>query len=166
MTGIVDDVVAELKQANPERVVTFAVGPIPDCEADPVMIHAVWRKLLENAVKFTAKRKRALISIEADEPEGSSDAAAGPEDVPEGSVVYRVEDNGVGFDPRHQKKLFTPFRRLHSQDQFPGTGVGLTLVQRIVHRHGGRVWAEGRPGEGATFFFSLPKAGPPDSGDR
>ncbi|QIB64835.1 sensor histidine kinase [Kineobactrum salinum] len=103
----------------------------------------VWVNLLSNAVKFSANREHPLIEINAitDDKEN----------------IYFVRDNGAGFDPRYQNKLFEVFQRLHDASEFPGTGVGLALVQRIVARHGGRVWAVSEPDSGATFYFALPR---------
>jgi signal transduction histidine kinase len=118
-------------------------GPLPAGRGDRVLLGQVWTNLLSNALKFSAKRERPRIVVSA-----ISDAA---------EHIYFVRDNGAGFDPRYQEKLFGVFQRLHGSDEYPGTGVGLALVQRIVNRHGGRVWAEGRLNEGATFYFTLPK---------
>jgi light-regulated signal transduction histidine kinase (bacteriophytochrome) len=110
---------------------------------DRVLLEQVWVNLLSNALKFSGKRDRPVIEVGAisDEKEHT----------------YFVRDNGAGFDPRYQSKLFGVFQRLHEAADFAGTGVGLALVSRIVNRHGGRVWADGKPGEGATFYFTLPK---------
>ena len=122
--------------------IEFRVGDLPRAEGDPALLMQVWVNLLSNAVKFSANKEWPVIEID-----GEGD---GP------SAVYRVRDNGAGFNMAYSGKLFGVFQRLHAPSEFEGTGVGLALVRRIVLRHGGRVWAEGRLGEGATFFFSLP----------
>ena len=119
------------------------IGLLPAAHADPAMLKQVWLNLIGNAVKYSAKRPGARVEI------------GGKEEPRE--IVYWVRDNGVGFDMRYAAKLYGVFQRLHRADEFPGTGVGLAIVQRIVTRHGGRVWAEGKPGEGACFHFSLPR---------
>lgn len=106
------------------------------------MLRVVFVNLLSNAVKFTARREEAVIEV---------DAAAGES----GEVIVRVKDNGAGFDGRYVDKLFGVFQRLHREDEFEGTGIGLATVQRVVHRHGGRVWAEGAIDAGATFYVTL-----------
>ena len=116
-------------------------GDLPEAHGDPALLRHVWLNLLDNALKFTAPKPHARIEI---------GAAAGA-----GETVYFVRDTGVGFDMRYADKLFSTFQRLHGSE-FGGTGIGLAIVKRIVTRHGGRVWAEGKVGEGATFYFALP----------
>jgi PAS domain S-box-containing protein len=122
---------------------SLELAALPAASGDPVLIRQVWLNLLDNAVKYTMPKPVRCIWIGSwQEP---------------GEIVYYVRDSGVGFDPRHVGKLFGVFQRLHSTSEFAGNGIGLALVQRIVARHGGRVWAEGQPDQGATFYFTLPE---------
>jgi PAS domain S-box-containing protein len=141
MEALVRSVWRELTLANPERRIQFSVQRLPPAAGDQALIKEVVANLLSNAIKFSKYRDTATIEV-----------GAYPE---EKGNVYFVKDNGVGFDMRYHDKLFGVFQRLHSADEFEGTGVGLAIVERIVHRHGGRVWAEGKEGEGATFYFTL-----------
>jgi PAS domain S-box-containing protein len=127
----------------PERKLKLDLHPLPKARGTQTMIRQVWVNLISNAIKFTGGRETGEIEIGAREGE-------------DGSTVYYVKDNGAGFDMRFVDKLFGVFQRLHSSEEFPGTGVGLALVHRIIQRHGGRVWAEGEAGRGATFYFTLP----------
>jgi PAS domain S-box-containing protein len=127
------------------EAVSITVGPLPPADADPSLMRQVWVNLISNALKFSRPRAEGVIAVE-----GRTE---------QDRVVYSVKDNGVGFDMAYANKLFGVFQRLHASAEFEGTGVGLALVQRIVHRHGGEVWAEGKVGEGATFSFSLPRPG-------
>jgi light-regulated signal transduction histidine kinase (bacteriophytochrome) len=122
------------------------IHPLPEAWGDPAPIKQVWIQLLSNAIKFSGKREQPVIEVSA-----YDDGA---------DAVYCVKDNGAGFDMQYYNKLFGVFQRLHGNDEFPGTGVGLAIVRRIVSRHGGRVWAEGKVGEGAAFYFSLPNKAP------
>jgi signal transduction histidine kinase len=116
-------------------------GELPDLQADPALVRQVFANLLANAVKFSASADRPHVEV-----------GAGRE--PDGTLIFHVRDNGIGFTEAQVRELFVPFRRLHA-DRFEGHGIGLTIVRRIVERHGGRLWAEGRPGQGATFYFSF-----------
>ncbi len=124
------------------REIAWVVGKLPEVRGDPVLLRQVIVNLLSNAVKYTRSRAKARIEIRAEEKEGET-------------IVF-VRDNGVGFDMKHAEKLFGVFQRLHRQEEFEGTGIGLANVRRIIERHGGRTWAEAKPGAGATFYFSLP----------
>jgi len=129
-----------LQEADPARTVEWVIPADLHGDADPRLVKIVFENLLGNAWKFTRKRPGARIEVGCRE---------------NGQRTYYVRDNGAGFDMAHAEKLFAPFQRLHTAAEFEGTGVGLATVQRIIHRHGGRIWAEGVPGEGATFFFTL-----------
>jgi signal transduction histidine kinase len=142
MKALVDEALQELLASSPGRRIETKVAALPAAFGDRTLLRQAWVNLLGNAVKYTRQRSVATIDV------GGS--AGDPEN------TYWVKDNGAGFDPRYADKLFGVFQRLHSESEFEGTGVGLALVQRVVNRHGGRVWAEGAPGAGATFTFTLP----------
>jgi chemotaxis family two-component system sensor kinase Cph1 len=142
MSELVEDVRQQVEQAETGRAIRWDLGELPPAFGDKATIRVVLINLLANAVKYTRPRREAAIGISG-RVEG--DAA-----------VYSVTDNGAGFDMAYKDKLFGVFQRLHTTAEFEGTGIGLALVQRIVHRHGGRVWAEGKVNEGATFYFTLP----------
>ncbi len=146
MSDLVHEILAELGREHSSRRIELKVQALPDCLADPALLRQVLVNLLSNAFKFTASSDPARIEV------GSA--------VQDGEIVYFIADNGAGFDMKYADKLFGVFQRLHSQQEFKGTGIGLSIVQRIVERHGGRVRAEGRPGEGATFSFSVPAHAP------
>jgi len=132
---------AELAPGVAGRERAMDIGVLPDTHGDRAMLQRVWMNLLDNAIKFTAGKPDARIEI---------GASAG-----DGETIYYVRDTGVGFDMQYADKLFGVFQRLHGAE-FSGTGIGLAIVKRIVTRHGGRVWAEGKVGDGATFYFTLP----------
>ncbi|HEX2182907.1 MAG TPA: CHASE domain-containing protein, partial [Rubrobacteraceae bacterium] len=140
LSAIAREVAAELRKSRPEREVEFVIAGGLTATGDPRLLAVALGNLLGNAFKFTEKRPRAVVEF----------GATG-----DGRGAYYVRDNGVGFDMAYADKLFGAFQRLHPPEHFEGTGIGLATVQRIVHRHGGRVWAEGEVGEGATFFFTL-----------
>ena len=142
MDSLVKGVLAQFDAQLRERDVEMRIDALPDCVADGALLAQVFTNLLSNALKFTAGRPDTRIEVGATREAGSH--------------VYFVKDNGVGFDMRYAERLFGVFQRMHSQAQFEGTGIGLSIVQRIVRRHGGRVWAESTPQQGATFYFSLP----------
>lgn len=144
LTRLAREIEQELRKLQPERRVDVVVAEALSCAGDRALLLSALQNLIGNAWKFTAKRENARIEI----------GTAGEE---EGRTVFFVSDNGPGFDMKYAGKLFGAFQRLHSPEEFPGTGVGLATVQRIVRRHGGRTWAEAAPNEGATFFFTLPK---------
>jgi signal transduction histidine kinase len=135
-----DEAVAAAGAARPH----CEIGPLPSATGDASLIRQVWLNLLSNAIKFSGRNGEPAIRVT-----GAIDGA---------EHVYGVKDNGAGFDMRYYDKLFGVFQRLHRTEDYPGTGVGLAIVKRVVERHGGRVWAESRPGEGAAFYFSLPKS--------
>ena len=141
---LVKELVEELRPETTGRNVSWGIGALPDLHGDPSLLRLVLANLVGNAIKFTRTRPRAEIEI------GSFDDSRG--------VVVFVKDNGVGFDMKYSNKLFLVFQRLHRREEFEGTGIGLATVQRIIHRQGGAVWAEGTVNGGATFFFSVPRA--------
>jgi chemotaxis family two-component system sensor kinase Cph1 len=143
-SALVADVIANGRYDASGRTIQWDVGPLPDVSADEPMLRQVWANLIDNAVKYSGKQPEPRIRIG-----GHKDPAAV-------EVIFFVRDNGVGFEMAYADKLFGVFQRLHSPAEFEGTGIGLANVRRIVSRHGGRTWAEARPGEGATFYFSLP----------
>jgi signal transduction histidine kinase len=142
---LVQETLRELREDIHGRDIVWKLGGLPASFGDPSMLRLVLVNLISNAVKFTRTRQQAEIEI------GCADQARD-------QLTVFVRDNGVGFDMEYANKLFGVFRRLHTAEQFEGTGIGLATVQRIVHRHGGRVWAEGQVDKGATFYFSLPKS--------
>jgi signal transduction histidine kinase/FixJ family two-component response regulator len=143
MGALLERVVTHLQEQMQGRSVALEIGALPDCVADAALLEQVFTNLLSNALKFTAGRPNTRIEVGA-RTEGAEQ-------------IYFVKDNGVGFDMRYAERLFGVFQRLHSQTEFAGTGIGLSIVHRIIRRHGGRTWAEGALQQGATFYFSLPR---------
>lgn len=142
LDDLVDTAIRELEADTHGRTIEWRRDPLPVIECDPGLMSLVFMNLLSNALKYTRPRDVAIITIGTEPHDG-------------GHAIF-VRDNGVGYDPRFQEKLFGVFERLHSGTEFEGTGVGLAIVERIVRKHGGTIWAQGRPGEGATFTFALP----------
>jgi light-regulated signal transduction histidine kinase (bacteriophytochrome) len=142
MKSLSNSVFFEITTPEMRQRIDFQPGDLCKAKGDPVLIKQVWMNLISNAVKFTSHRERALITVTSFEEENG--------------IVYCVKDNGAGFNMKYADKLFEVFHRLHSEKDFEGTGVGLAIVQRIVNRHGGKVWAEGEVNKGAMFCFSIP----------
>jgi light-regulated signal transduction histidine kinase (bacteriophytochrome) len=142
MTELAHALAFETRTSQPDRRIHFEIGDLPPADAEPALVRQALANLIQNAAKFSVTRASARIQIGHREKGDDS--------------IYFVRDNGVGFDMRYADKLFGVFQRLHTDAEFDGTGVGLAIVERIVHRHGGRVWAESEPGAGATFYFTLP----------
>ena len=142
MSDLVRSCIDKLGPDMPPHAIEWQLEPLPDIVADPAFLQQAIYNLLSNAVKFTAKKNPAVIRISS-------------EQLP-GETVFHVTDNGVGFNMDYVHKLFGVFQRLHRMEDFQGTGIGLANVRRIVERHGGRVWANSVPGEGATFSFTIP----------
>ena len=141
---LVRETLGDFQADTKGRNIAWKIHPLPAVRADRALLRMALVNLISNAVKFTGARAEAKIEIGC-APGGN------------GETVIFIRDNGAGFDPQYADKLFGVFQRLHSQDEFEGTGIGLANVQRIIHRHGGRAWAEGAVDGGATFYFSIPK---------
>jgi PAS domain S-box-containing protein len=140
---LVLETLGDFQAETKDRDIVWTLHQLPVVWADRALLRLVWVNLISNAIKFTGGRTKAKIEI-------------GPVSAGSGETVISIRDNGAGFDPKYIEKLFGVFQRLHNQDEFEGTGIGLANVQRIVRRHGGRAWAEGVAGGGATFYFSIP----------
>lgn len=142
MRSLVQEVVGALRAGETARDLDIRIGELPSAQADPSLLRQVWVNLVANALKFTRRREPAVIQV------GGEVRAEGR--------LYSIRDNGAGFDPRRAERLFGIFQRLHAASDFEGTGVGLSIARRIIERHGGSIWADGEPGRGATFHFTLP----------
>jgi light-regulated signal transduction histidine kinase (bacteriophytochrome) len=142
LTAMARDIIADLQAGAPERQVTVVIEQELSAHGDLRLLRVLLENLLANAWKYSARTPRARISV------GSTGQTLNLH-------TYYIRDNGAGFDMAHADRLFSPFQRLHTETEFPGNGIGLATVQRIIHKHGGRIWPEAAPGEGATFFFTL-----------
>lgn len=143
MKQIAEEVFSNVREQEGNHPIEFTIEDLPDIEADEMLIKQVWTNYISNAIKYSQYSSVSKIHIDYKENKDN--------------VEYFIKDNGVGFDMQYSSKLFGVFQRLHTHDQFAGIGIGLSIVQRIVLKHGGKVWAEAKPNEGATFYFSLPK---------
>ncbi len=150
MNRLPQEVMRYLPLPDDSPSVTSDIGPLPTVQGDPTLLRLVWQNILANALKFTRDRHPGRIAIKAVENETQ--------------IIFSVADNGVGFKQAYANKLFGVFQRLHSQEEFEGTGIGLANVRRAIGKHGGRTWAEGEIDKGATFYFSLPKRVVPERG--
>jgi light-regulated signal transduction histidine kinase (bacteriophytochrome) len=139
--ALVQEVLQDLSAEQQGRQLEIRVGDLPTCQADPTLLRHVYSNLISNALKYTQKRESALVEIGC-----LSDS---------GKNVYFVRDNGAGFDMTYADRLFGVFQRMHRPDEFEGTGIGLAIVRRVIHRHGGRIWAEAAVDQGAAFYFEL-----------
>ena len=142
LRNLVEEARTETLSSAGDRAIEWRIGVLPEAKVDANLFRQVWVNLLSNAIKFTRNQSRPMIEIGVREEDGEA--------------ILFVRDNGAGFDQRYADKLFGVFQRLHSQDEFEGAGIGLATVQRIIKKHGGRVWAESQPGHGATFYFTVP----------
>ena len=145
LTPLVRQVLNELGKEREGRQLEIRVSDLPECLGDPALLKPIFVNLISNAIKFTRAKERAIVEIGWREQNGEG--------------VFFVRDNGAGFDMRYAHKLFGAFQRLHNRDEFEGTGIGLSIVQRAIRRHGGRIWAEAEVGKGATFYFTLAATG-------
>lgn len=141
MTAMVKEILAEVRTEDKNMHAEVIVGEMPSASGDPALIKQVWVNLISNAIKYSRKKEKPVVEIGAISHNGQT--------------VYYIKDNGAGFDMEHSGKLFSVFQRLHKVTEYEGTGVGLALVHRIITKHGGKVWAEGKVESGATFYFKL-----------
>lgn len=143
MKRLAEDVYSNQTETEVQQKMDFTIDDLPNIQADDILIRQVWANYISNAIKYSSHKLISKIHIGYEENQSH--------------IIYFVKDNGVGFNMKHSSKLFGVLQRLHSEDEFEGIGIGLSIVQKIVQKHGGTVWAEGIPNEGSTFYFSLPK---------
>jgi PAS domain S-box-containing protein len=144
LNNIIDDVIAEAVDLTNKREINWKISKLPEVKADPMLIRLVFQNLINNSIKFTGKKENPVIEISF-------------EDNKKAEYTFWIKDNGAGFSMDYANKLFGVFQRLHKEEEYEGTGIGLAIVRRIIRRHNGSVWAQGEPDEGATFYFTLPK---------
>ncbi|MFM7405492.1 MAG: sensor histidine kinase [Cuspidothrix sp.] len=142
LNELIQQIITDLSRQKSDRQIEFAIADLPICQADYSLLSQVWINLLSNAIKYTAYQPFALIQVGYE--------------VINSEYIYFVKDNGSGFDMEYANNLFEVFQRLHQEQEFEGTGIGLAIVQRIIQRHGGRIWVEAAVNQGATFYFTLP----------
>lgn len=147
--ALIANIVQEFSQYHIGPDLHWEIQELPNCFADKQMITQVWENLVSNAIKYSSKKAACIIKIKAEDKHNE--------------VVFSIHDNGAGFNSKYANKLFTPFQRLHKRSDFPGHGIGLANVARMLHHHGGKIWAEGKIGEGASFYFTIPKQKEPIS---
>lgn len=152
VTSLVEELESELARRVPMRAVAVVIAPGLTADADAALLRIAFANLLDNAWKFTGRVAAPRVEVGCTRDDADR-------------AVFSVRDNGAGFDMAFAARLFEPFERLHRQEEFPGTGIGLATVSRIVRRHGGEVWADAAPGRGATFSFTVTAAGRADGGD-
>ncbi len=150
--NLVHTLVREISEMEKKRKFKINIGDLPDCYADPALLKQVWTHLISNAIKYSGKREITKIDI------GFNHGKKG--------ITYFIKDNGVGFDMKYYHKLFNVFQRLHPVHEFEGSGIGLALVRKIIERHGGKIWAESEPDQGAVFYFTVPVKGHRTKMDR
>jgi light-regulated signal transduction histidine kinase (bacteriophytochrome) len=144
MDTLVHSIINEQIRFNTERKIITRIDKLPGLKGDSNMLRHVWVNLISNAIKYSGKKEQSVIEI------GCSTV--------NGSITYYIKDNGIGFDMKQADKLFVAFSRLHNKNEFEGTGIGLTIVHKVITKHKGKIWAESIPGEGSVFYFSLPRS--------
>jgi light-regulated signal transduction histidine kinase (bacteriophytochrome) len=144
LNPIIEQVLSEASDIIKERDIVWNISRLPDVEADPTLLSLVFQNLINNSIKFTRKKQKAIIEIDFEDNNSKE-------------YTFFIKDNGAGFDMKYSGKLFGVFQRLHTTEEFEGTGIGLATVKRIIKRHGGSVWASSVKNEGSVFFFTLPK---------
>jgi light-regulated signal transduction histidine kinase (bacteriophytochrome) len=144
MTDLFRNITTEFRAIDPSRAVAIHIAELPSAEGDPALLRQAVNQLVSNAFKFSARRTDARIDVNF-QKDGKQ-------------IIYSIRDNGIGFEMQYAPKLFQVFQKLHTGDEFEGSGIGLAMAHRVIMRHGGKIWAESKPSEGTTLFFTLPPA--------